>query len=132
MTTETKLVNGLLQQSEKQEKPLPGGTQWTEVRIRHFYTNDDNGMVIMPTVVYFVKDGKPDADMDTASLIAKLGKEINEQLPFPLRNLNEEEIAEELAKEITVGSLGASQGKAALAVFAKNLKEDKPETLVKS
>ena len=126
MSTETKLVNGMVQQVEKKDKPLPTGTQYTEVRVRHFYTNDDNGMIVMPTVVYFIKDGAMEADMEIGKLSEKLRHDINEQLPFTIRNMTEVEIAEELAKEISVGSLTASQGKAALGVFAKNLPDEKP------
>lgn len=126
MTTETKLVNGMVQQVEKKDKPAATGTHYAEVRVRHFYTNDENGMVVMPTVVYFVKDGAMEPDMEIGALSEKLRKDINEQLPFPIRCMTEEEIAEELAKEISTGSMMASQGKASLGVFAKNLKEEKP------
>lgn len=121
MSTETKVVNGIVTQVEKQDKPLPAGTHYSEVRVRHFYTNDDNGMIVMPTVVFFVKDGVIEPDMDIAKLNEKLRHDINEQLPFPIRNMGEQEIAEELAKEISVGALVSNQGKASLGVFAKNL-----------
>ncbi len=126
--TEFKLVNGVMMPEEpkppKPEKPLPAGKQYTEVRVRHFYKNDDNGMIVMPTVVYFFEDGKAEADMEVGAISVKLMKDISEQLPFPVRCMTTEEIAEEIAKEISVGSLQASQGKAALSVFAKNLKDE--------
>lgn len=125
---EHKLVNGVMVPVEtappKPPKPAPKGERYTEVRLRQFYTNDENGMVVMPTVVYYIKDDAVDKDMEVGSLATKLAKDINEQLPFPIRNQTPEEIAEELAKEIAVGSIVASQGKAALAVFAKNLPDE--------
>jgi hypothetical protein len=119
--TEHKLVNGVMMPVEpKPEKPAPKGTKYTEVRLRQFY-EADNGMIIMPTLVYFFKDGKPDADMEVGALAGKLVKDISDQLPFPIKAMEPEAIAEELAKEISVGSITASQGKASLGAFAKEL-----------
>lgn len=125
--TEHKLVNGVMMPSEpKPEKPAPKGVNYTEVRLRQFFTNEDNGMIVMPTVVFYFKDGKPEADMEIGALAEKLTKDINEQLPFAVRNLKVDEIAEELVKEISVGSIVSSQGKAALGVFSKEMPKDEP------
>lgn len=125
-----KLVNGVMVPDTtppKEPKPAPVGKRFTEIRLRQFYTNDENGMVVMPTVVYYFEEGAVDKDMEVGALAEKLAKDINEQLPFAIRNLNPEEIAEELAKEIAVGSIVASQGKAALAVFAKNIPDEQAD-----
>lgn len=125
-----KLVNGVMMPDDSPPKvpKTASGKAYTEVRLRQFYTNDDNGMVVMPTVVYFFTDGEVDKDMEVGGLAKKLAADIAEQIPFSIRNLKEEEIAEELAKEIVVGSGVVSQGKAALAVFAKNIPDaEKPD-----
>lgn len=101
--------------------PLPKDVI-TEVRVRQFYKGDDNGYEVMPTAVFFLKDGKPVVEQKEEATIEKVASEIAEsvikQLPFPVKAMNKDEIARHLVGEITTGSATASMAKASLAALA--------------
>lgn len=94
----------------------PAAPVFTEVRVRQFFKGPD-GTEILPTFVYYMKDGVSDVDVQKMS--AEITKQVAAQLPFPITSQSVEEISNFLASEITVGSSNASQAKASLAAIPK-------------
>lgn len=103
--------------------PKPLTDVYTEVRVRQFFKGPD-GVEVLPTFVYFLKDGKGDVKHD--EVIAGIAKSVQEQVPFKLQAMEVREIGEWLASEITVGSAVGSQAKASLSALPK----PKPPKLV--
>lgn len=94
----------------------PKGEVYTEVRVRQFFKSKD-GVEVLPTFVYFLKDGKGDVNLEEVA--AGIGKSVQEQVPFKIEPMNVREIGAMIASEITVGSSVEAQAKAAMSALPK-------------
>lgn len=108
--------------NDNEKKAEPVGEVLTEVRVRQFYKAPD-GVEVLPTFVYFLKDGKGDVKLD--EVVAGMGKSVQEQVPFPLKGMAVREIGEFLASEITIGSSVGSQAKASMSALPKPVQPGK-------